>query len=160
MSCKPKNTVLYAKVKSEVKKRVNRWPSAYASGQLVQEYKRRGGKYQCGKKNSNKTPKTPKTPNKSESGLARWFKEKWIDICTGKPCGRKNPKERKYPYCRPSRRVNKSTPKTSKELTASEKKKRCAKKRKLKKKTMGKSLFGNSSLVGNSSLFTSIMEVF
>jgi hypothetical protein len=148
MSCKPKNTVLYAKVKSEVKKRVNRWPSAYASGQLVHEYKRRGGKYQCGKKNSNKNS------NKSESGLARWFKEKWIDICTGKPCGRKNPKERKYPYCRPSRRVNKSTPKTSKELTAPEKKKRCAKKRKLKKKTMGNSFFGTRSLFG------SIMEVF
>lgn len=30
---------VYAKIKAEVKQRVSRWPSAYASGQLVRSYK-------------------------------------------------------------------------------------------------------------------------
>ena len=41
----PVNKGLYARVKAMVKNRVKKWPSAYASGQVVQEYKRRGGKY-------------------------------------------------------------------------------------------------------------------
>ena len=32
-------------LRKKVKKRVDVWPSAYASGQLVQEYKRMGGRY-------------------------------------------------------------------------------------------------------------------
>lgn len=42
---KPTNPQLYAKAKAIVKKRVKKWPSAYASGQLVQQYKKMGGKY-------------------------------------------------------------------------------------------------------------------
>ena len=42
---KPLNKALYAKAKAKVKGRVNNWRSVYASGQLVQEYKRMGGKY-------------------------------------------------------------------------------------------------------------------
>ena len=37
--------MLYRAARRKVKKRVNVWPSAYASGQLVQEYKRMGGSY-------------------------------------------------------------------------------------------------------------------
>jgi hypothetical protein len=56
--------------------------------------------------------------------LKRWFQEEWVDIKTGKPCGRKEGEKRRgYPACRPSKRVSASTPKTSKELTAAEKKK-------------------------------------
>ena len=37
--------------------------------------------------------------------LRRWFKEEWVDIKTGKPCGRKSAKKgkykRPYPSCRP-----------------------------------------------------------
>ena len=34
--------------------------------------------------------------------LDRWFKEKWVDVKTGKKCGRgKNEKGRPYPACRP-----------------------------------------------------------
>ena len=45
--------------------------------------------------------------------LTRWFKEKWVDVKTGKDCGRgKDEKGRPYPACRPSKRVNKKTPKT------------------------------------------------
>ena len=41
----PTNKTLYSKVKSEAKKKFKGWPSAYASGWLVKEYKRRGGKF-------------------------------------------------------------------------------------------------------------------
>lgn len=61
-------------------------------------------------------------PKKASSGLTRWFKEEWIDIKTGKPCGRSSGEKRRgYPACRPSRRVSADTPKTSKELTPEEK---------------------------------------
>jgi hypothetical protein len=64
-----------------------------------------------------------KTMKRAASGLSRWFDEEWIDIKTGKPCGRSaGEKRRSYPACRPSRRVSEETPKTSKELTAAEKK--------------------------------------
>ena len=36
----------------------------------------------------------------------RWFKEKWIDVRTGKPCGRTAGEKRGTPYCRPSKRVS------------------------------------------------------
>jgi hypothetical protein len=46
-----------------------------------------------------------------------------VDIKTGKPCGRsEGEKRRGYPACRPSKRVSADTPKTSKELSAAEKK--------------------------------------
>jgi hypothetical protein len=44
-SSKPSNPKLYARAKSIVKSRVKKWPSAYASAQLVQQYKKMGGKY-------------------------------------------------------------------------------------------------------------------
>jgi hypothetical protein len=118
----PKNKALYNKVKNEAKRRFKVWPSAYASGWLVKEYKRRGGTY-SGKKSS-------------KEGIDRWFKEKWINVCKLPrvvPCGR--PKttlstwKKKYPYCRPSRRVAGSTPRTSKELSKAEMQRRCKQKR-------------------------------
>jgi hypothetical protein len=57
-------------------------------------------------------------------GLDRWFAEKWVDVKTGKACGRQEgEKRRSYPACRPSRRVNEDTPKTSGELSSSEREK-------------------------------------
>ena len=50
---------------------------------------------------------------KQTGSLARWFKEEWIDIKTGKPCGRKKGEKRAYPACRPKKRVSSKTPKTS-----------------------------------------------
>ena len=40
---------------------------------------------------------------KKGGGLKKWFKEDWVDISTGKSCGRKSAKssKRKYPVCRP-----------------------------------------------------------
>ena len=56
--------------------------------------------------------------------LRRWFKEEWVDVKTGKPCGRQKGEKRKgYPACRPSKRVSSKTPKTTKEMSSSETKK-------------------------------------
>ncbi len=54
-------------------------------------------------------------------GLTRWFAENWVDIKTGKPCGRSKGEKRSYPACRPSKRVSSKTPKTVGEMTKSEK---------------------------------------
>jgi len=55
------------------------------------------------------------------SGLKRWFKEQWVDVKTGKPCGRKKGEKRGYPACRPSKRVSSKTPKTASEMSSAEK---------------------------------------
>ncbi len=55
--------------------------------------------------------------------LKRWFKEKWVDVKTGEPCGRKKGDGRPYPACRPSVKVDKKTPKTTGEMTKGEKEK-------------------------------------
>jgi hypothetical protein len=92
----PLNKMLYSKLKKKAKHKFDVWPSAYASGWLVQEYKKKGGQYAGTSKNSK---------------LARWFLEKWIDVCKLPeivPCGRKHgPHSRKYPYCRPMYKVSK-----------------------------------------------------
>jgi hypothetical protein len=55
-------------------------------------------------------------------GLDRWFAEKWVDVKTGKDCGRQEGESRAgYPACRPSRRVNSQTPKTSSDMSSAEK---------------------------------------
>jgi hypothetical protein len=53
--------------------------------------------------------------------LRRWFDEKWVDVKTGKPCGRQKGESRGYPACRPSKRVSSKTPKTTKEMSSREK---------------------------------------
>ena len=53
--------------------------------------------------------------------LKRWFKEKWVAVRTGKPCGRKKGDGRGVPYCRPSKRISSKTVKTAGEMSASEK---------------------------------------
>lgn len=68
---------------------------------------------------------------KEGAALKRWFKEEWKDVRTGKPCGRKKGEKRGTPYCRPSKRVSSETPKTSGEMSASEKRKKIAEKKRL-----------------------------
>jgi hypothetical protein len=122
MKPSPTNKKLYEKVKEEAKKKFKVWSSAYASGWLVKEYKRRSGKY-SGRKTSS-------------SGISRWYKEKWINVCKlpkKVSCGRSKLSKtwkKNYPYCRPSIRVNKSTHRTSSEISMKEIKKRCSRKRK------------------------------
>tara|TARA_E500000318_G_C3405812_1_gene151603 strand:- start:115 stop:345 length:231 start_codon:yes stop_codon:yes gene_type:complete len=51
---------------------------------------------------------------KPKGGLTKWFNEEWVDVKTGKPCGRKSAKgksNRPYPACRPkkvAKRISKS----------------------------------------------------
>lgn len=49
----PTNKALYARVKAEAKRRFKVYPSAYANGWLVKEYKKRGGKYQVVREKKN-----------------------------------------------------------------------------------------------------------
>lgn len=125
---KPADKSLYLKVVRDAKRKFKVWPSIYASSWVVKEYKKRGGKY-IGKKSSQK-------------GLQRWYKEKWIDVCYYPKkivkCGRSTRKSaRKYPYCRPLKRVSKKTPKTVKDLSERELKRRCAKKRRRPSRKVG-----------------------
>jgi hypothetical protein len=69
-------------------------------------------------------PDTPGRGYKSggqHGGLDRWFAEKWVDVKSGKPCGRQEGENRAYPACRPSKRISSKTPKTSSELSSKEK---------------------------------------
>lgn len=57
-----------------------------------------------------------------KKGLTKWFDEEWIDLKTGKECGRKSAKKSKRPYpsCRPKA--------VAKKMTAAEKEKSKTKK--------------------------------
>ena len=74
-------------------------------------------------------PQVRKT--KKGAALKRWFEEDWVDVRTGKKCGRRKGEKRGTPYCRPSKRVSSKTPKTTKEMTATEKRSRVAQKKRL-----------------------------
>ena len=54
MKNEPTYKALYARVKAAAKKKFKVYPSAYANGWLVQEYKRRGGKYKTVKSSGKK----------------------------------------------------------------------------------------------------------
>ena len=113
----PTNKTLYEKVKKEAKRKFKVWPSIYASSWVVKTYKKRGGKYK---------------KSKSNNSLDRWFREKWIDVCKlpkKVSCGRKKASPKNYPYCRPSIRVSPKTPRTIKEISRAELKRRCSRKR-------------------------------
>lgn len=69
--------------------------------------------------------------SKKGAALRRWFREDWKDVRTGKPCGRRKGEKRGTPYCRPTKRVSSKTPKTSSEMSASEKRKKIAEKKRL-----------------------------
>ena len=68
---------------------------------------------------------------KKGASLKRWFKEEWIDVRTGKPCGRRKGEKRGTLYCRPKKRVSSATPKTASEMSAAEKRKKIAEKKRL-----------------------------
>ena len=63
--------------------------------------------------------------------LKWWFKEEWVDVRSGKPCGRQAGEKRGTPYCRPSKRVSERTPVTASEISEGQKKKRISQKKKL-----------------------------
>lgn len=47
----------------------------------------------------------------SKGGLGKWFGEEWVDVKTGKPCGRsgKEKGDRPYPACRPKKVASRIT---------------------------------------------------
>jgi len=61
--------------------------------------------------------------SKPRGGLTQWFKEEWVDLKTGKSCGRSSASKSKRPYpsCRPK--------KVAQKMTATEKKKSIRKKK-------------------------------
>ncbi len=76
-----------------------------------------------------------KSRQRGSGGLSRWFKEEWIDVCQLPrivKCGRSRAKgsRRKYPYCRPRKRVNSRSPKAYTQLSRAELRRRCSRKRK------------------------------
>jgi Family of unknown function (DUF5872) len=116
MSPQPVDKELYNYVKRLAAKKFVSKSGIYRSSWIVQEYKKRGGRYK-GKRPSSKSP-----------GLKRWYKEKWVDlnrpirnsqgkIVGYKSCGRPSQRSPKYPLCRPSKRISTSTPKTYKEIS-------------------------------------------
>ena len=115
----PANSRLYAAVKREANSRFLAPTSAYKSAWIVREYKKRGGTYVGGRK--------------TREGLKRWFREKWVDVATRKPCGRRSSGTKgPYPLCRPSVRVTKKTPATMRELSAATLRRARARKQKVK----------------------------
>ena len=68
---------------------------------------------------------------KKGAALRRWFKEDWKDVRTGKACGRQKGEKRGTPYCRPTKRVSKDTPKTASEMSSGEKRAKVAEKKRL-----------------------------
>ena len=65
--------------------------------------------------------KSAKKPKKG--GLGKWHDEKWVDVKTGKPCGRKSASKSKRPYpaCRPKAVAGKITKKEAAKKTSSKK---------------------------------------
>lgn len=96
---KPVFPELYKLAREITKRRVDRWPSAYASAQLVQKYKALVAA-RHGSANPYKPYKKPKAAQISR--LDRWFDEKWVDILTMQPCGSIKSSSY-YPVCRPLR---------------------------------------------------------
>jgi len=97
-SPQPKNKKLYDQVKREVYKK-HPQHSAYRSGLLVREYKRRGGTYSGSKK---------------EGKLGRWFEEDWRNQRGGVGY------QKTGDVYRPTKVVTKDTPTTFSELSESE----------------------------------------
>ena len=93
----PVNKKLYEEVKAEIYKKYPNH-SAYRSGLLVKEYKRRGGTYE-GKETQTE-------------GLNRWFREEWKN-----QRGEVGYKHKGDVY-RPTVRITKETPTTFQELTS------------------------------------------
>lgn len=118
----PTDKALYNRVKNEAKEKFEVWPSAYASGWLTKEYKRR---FKENPKNKGKSPyKGRKKSSLVEAGgLTKWFDEKWVDISRenedgshpscGRPGGDLNKEnfKKKYPKCVPESKADDMTEK-------------------------------------------------
>jgi hypothetical protein len=134
----PTNQKVYDECVAIVKARVKRWPSAYASGQVVVEYKRAMaalGKPAYAEPDAKPKSKPRNAQEVRRTPLGRWFAEKWTDIRTGKPCGASTALPG-YPTCRPAVRVSSGTPVTMGELSQKQKASMIAQKQKAGPKTV------------------------
>jgi hypothetical protein len=102
---KPKDEPLYEKIKKKIFSE-NTINSAYRSGLLVKEYKKQFKKKYPGKE--------PFSGAKTKQGLSRWYKEDWKN-----QRGNTGYKDKGDIY-RPTKVINKKTPKTFDELTYNE----------------------------------------
>lgn len=125
----PADPELYARIKAKIKREAkSRWPSAYLSGHLIKTYK-------AAMQKKGKKPYKSSSPSKKKSPLKRWYKEDWINISSGKPCGSVKTKSY-YPVCRPRIKITEDTPRTARSLTVEQKKKMIQLKQKAKGKTV------------------------
>ena len=102
----PTDKALYASVKAAAKRKFKTYPSIYANSWVVREYKRRGGTYACSR-------------SPQPGGLAKWYREKWVDLSRPKKgggweeCGRPRVDSSRwrsaYPKCRPLAEAKKMT---------------------------------------------------
>ena len=120
MKAEPTNMLLYKNVKEEADLKFKSKTGIYKSSWIVREYKKRGGTY-SGQRSD-------------QSGLLRWYREKWVDLnrpilkngkITGyESCGRPSttqiPSSGLYPLCRPLKKITKNTPVTVKQLSEPE----------------------------------------
>jgi hypothetical protein len=119
----------YDKVVAKIKARVSRWPSAYASGMVVAEYKR------IMREKGAPAYLEARAPASAPRPLRRWFLEKWIDIKTGKECGAVH-NAFYYPTCRPSIQINSRTPVIASALAKKDKEKMIKENQKSQTKTI------------------------
>lgn len=56
----------------------------------------------------------------AKGGLGKWFGEKWVDVKTGKACGRSGEEKSKrgYPACRPETAAKKMTSSEKQSITS------------------------------------------
>lgn len=115
-----------AKAKYEV------YPSAYANAYASQVCNGSKPDLRGELKNSYGEEKNP------DSGLTRWFKEEWVNVCEKdnkgkyKTCGRKKADlNSDYPYCRPLNKLPNTTVKTVPEMSEKEINKMCKEKQSL-----------------------------
>jgi hypothetical protein len=100
----PRDLILYEKTKTDIFHKIPKH-SAYRSGVLVQEYKRRFSQKYGAKKSPYIGRKTEKV------GLKRWFSEKWVN-----QRGEVGYRFKNDVY-RPSKRITRKTPVTYGELS-------------------------------------------
>ena len=125
----PVDKALWASCVAAAKKKFTVYPSAYANGWAVQQYKARGGKWREKASYDDRVPFgwdgagwDGRQVASASEGLGKWFAEKWVDISRTNPdgshpaCGRptegmsSGDYKAKYPKCVPSSKAKSMSP--------------------------------------------------
>lgn len=126
LSAKPRNLCKRGYCTAKSKYAV--YPSAYANGYAVQV---------CKGKKPDYSGSIKEEEMQNDTGLSRWFREQWVNVCEKdsignyRPCGRDraNMNQESYPYCRPLHKLQGTTVKTVGELSTEELQQMCQNKR-------------------------------